>query len=574
MIKLLLTFFFFLFLGCSDDESGYDVVDVRWEKSIEDFQVNSCSLRVNMSEQVWFMNFENANTYHYDQRLVNFVVDSVLLRNISDSFETISSYKLNEHVLETVNYWEDTIRTTWYSNGTNPVYNSIVVFDIYISNSLNLKAIGRIKSNSTLTLDLASLWKYAQTKKYVEENGYPLNLAFELAEKEYERDKGSAFYENIIHFLAFAFYAGNDRQEIFDELQSELYSFEGKADSDFQAMFLDSTLKYFYYLPRYMRESVISANGRDTIQNENSLYNGDILNCDNNFCRIAYTQGTTCDSSYTGSVTIVNDTNILYCTGSDWVERALYEKALPYGYYENHVDFFLDKIVGPCVEKYDKANVLNRYFWCNDSLRWGEGQQIDYDVGFCGKDYRIGTMTEFADTLFFCAENMSWETASEDFAMLYRDSSGGNCSKKSKYLQLVNDHGWLWMCVERPSGKTAYGWKNISETDTARTEYIQIQDSIETIIYGDKLGNVMYLHTDSAFNDFYNVTEVYDVRKKQMYQAQVFEDCLWLASAAAECPSSFDRPAYQKCTFPPGYEISGDYCTKKIQRWVSADEDL
>ena len=41
MIKLLLTFFFFLFLGCSDDESGYDVVDVRWEKSIEDFQVNS-----------------------------------------------------------------------------------------------------------------------------------------------------------------------------------------------------------------------------------------------------------------------------------------------------------------------------------------------------------------------------------------------------------------------------------------------------------------------------------------------------------------------------------------------------
>lgn len=574
MIKLLLTFFFFLFLGCSDDESGYDVVDVRLEKSIENFQVNSCSLRVNMSEQVWFMNFENANTYHYGQRLVNFVVDSVLLRNISDSFETISSYKLNEHVLETVNYRKDTIRTTWYSNGTNPVYNSIVVFDIYISNSLNLKAIGRLKSNSTLTLDLASLWKYAQTKKYVEENGYPLNLAFELAEKEYERDKGSAFYENIIHFLAFAFYAGNDRQEIFNELQSELYSFEGKADSDFQAMFLDSTLKHFYYLPRYMLESVTSANGRDTIQNENSLYNGDILNCDNNFCRIAYTQGLTCDSSYTGSVTIVNDTNILYCTGSNWIERALYEKVLPYGYYKNHVDFFLNKIVGPCVEKYDKANVLNRYFWCNDSLRWVEAQQIDYDVGFCGKDYRVGTMTEFADTLFFCAENTSWETVSEDFAMLYRDSSGGNCSKKSKYLQLVNDHGRLWMCVKQPSGKTAYGWKNISETDTARTEYIQIQDSMETIIYGDKLGNVMYLHTDSTFKDFYNVTEVYDVRKKQMYQAQVFEDCLWLASAAAECPSSFDRPAYQKCTFPPGYEISGDYCTKKIQRWVSADEDL
>lgn len=588
----LLILSFFLIMGCSDDSSGYELVDVVADKVDVAEHGESIVARLSLEglddlKKIGWTDNGLEQTYAFFFR-----VDSVLMTKLNEALtplekeprlkaqienEFLDSLKKRtvlQYVFDGAKFSTPYVQFSFYGqwvrkSGDGEVASDPVVFD-FVEN---------LGNQSEFFYDIHSFLQNKLLTCYLREEKMSLQNAQKKAAKEYNSFLDSmAIVDFLIPFLG-SVLDNEHFQEYFDFFTLNIGDKEEWLKKNDFISIMDSSIKLYAYVDTSFNTALQMAYGfapcstsycRDSVRNEKSRFYGNIMEFENPNWHFSLDREpeSHCSHYLRNSVKIENDTNLYYCDSNQW-NLVKFENTDTLADEKKFTSYF-SKLLGRCQEPFSVERALGRYFRCNKDYSWQATSQIDMDLGICGGNIGLGTLGVFQDSVYVCEDSLKWKKATPLQESLFYSSSGGDCDRESDHLQLsFLDSAW-YMCVDNPSEKIDYGWKKVTELDTVTTQFIEKNESFERVVYGVKYFDVMYLYTDSSFDDFYSTINVFNFIDGYLYPVIVERGLLWFAEPLVRetsvCPVSFRIPEDDEWNFFPGDRKEGTYCVKTIRR--------
>lgn len=586
---LLLVLLLCFLAGCSDDGSGFDVVDAHANKtSIQNLEVE-------------YFGVDMGNNREEVCSSIFFVRDSVALECLDSSFNVVSRVTEYDAVInrEQIAVFKDLDLKSPYVELVE--YGRIVKNSGVDSSSIPVELRNLMNA---LNKDTAKFDAYSgdlvsgRLRRYLEEN-FPFHIAETMAKKELNQFlKSKNLAADFIFCNAFNYPNAENVQSHLDKFQSTFATDSLFADA-FVLNFMDSLLaansvvseSYIDYLVlAYDLKKCSYLNYVDSIKNMNSLFYGRYLYCDSSQWRITSKDSLPfiCGMYNKNDVRLTGDSTLVACNGlGSWDEVSFAEPYITkflgncdssevsvdtlgnkvfcasdgrWYLYENEVE----RNIGICgvSAKYDSlAEYQGVYYLCEKS-KGNQGMEgnwtiidanrvkMEASVGKCGSTVSAGTILEYVGSIYYCeTDSKQWREANYREIMLFENPMGGNCDRESDHIQIVNISGeGYWMCVDYPVGNIAYGWtrldsKNHKELTTYFSDEFGESTKVVAVDLSTKVGDYnycLYLNEDKDDSSLYGVVYSEGFYRAVETESKVILDGSEGVAAQGKCPIGFE----------------------------------